>query len=205
MTEAGGWTPDKDTVEDANLTRFLAWLADTGRGDFADYHELWSKSVRDVEWFWDAVWHFFEIRASTPPTSVLREPGNAWRTMVSGSDAELCDGGVPARKRRAAGADCGRRGRLRPNGPGHGCGRRPRRSPHYLRRLGVNAGRPGRRLPTQHRRGGRGVSRRGQRRRDLGGVQSGPRRRAEWSSRLGTTRADRAGGQRRVGVRRETP
>ena len=38
MTEPGGWTPDEDTVEHANLTRFMAWLAETGRGEFADYH-----------------------------------------------------------------------------------------------------------------------------------------------------------------------
>ena len=68
MTEAGGWTPDKDTVEHANITRFLAWLAETGRGDFADYPQLWSESVRDVDWFWDAVWHFFDVQATTPPT-----------------------------------------------------------------------------------------------------------------------------------------
>ncbi len=81
MTEAGGWTPDKDTVENANLTRFLAWLADTGRGDFADYHQLWSESVRDVEWFWDAVWHFYGVRATTHADTVLADremPGAQW-------------------------------------------------------------------------------------------------------------------------------
>ena len=81
MTEAGGWTPDKDTVENANLTRFLAWLADTGRGEFADYHQLWAESVREVEWFWDAVWQFFGVRATTHADTVLanREmPGAQW-------------------------------------------------------------------------------------------------------------------------------
>ena len=81
MTEAGGWTPDPDTVEHANVTRFLAWLADTGRGDFADYHQLWSKSVRDIDWFWDAVWRFFDVQAATPPDSVLGSrnmPGAQW-------------------------------------------------------------------------------------------------------------------------------
>ncbi len=29
---AGGWAPGKESVEHANLTRFLTWLADTGRG-----------------------------------------------------------------------------------------------------------------------------------------------------------------------------
>jgi acetoacetyl-CoA synthetase len=81
MTEPGGWTPDEDTVERANLTRFMAWLAETGRGEFGDYHQLQAKSVDDIAWFWDAVWHYFDIRATTPTETVLagREmPGAQW-------------------------------------------------------------------------------------------------------------------------------
>ncbi|MCV7421039.1 acetoacetate--CoA ligase [Mycobacterium yunnanensis] len=77
----GGWAPDERGLEDANLTRFLAWLAETGRGDFADYHALWSASVDDLGWFWDAVWTFFDIEAATPPTAVLGStdmPGAQW-------------------------------------------------------------------------------------------------------------------------------
>lgn len=61
---AGNWTPDPDTVENANITRFMRWLADTGRGEYSDYPQLWKRSVADIEWFWDAVWHFFGVRAS---------------------------------------------------------------------------------------------------------------------------------------------
>jgi acetoacetyl-CoA synthetase len=81
MTEPGGWTPDESTVENANLTRFIAWLAETGRGEFADYHQLWSKSLEDIAWFWEAVWQFFDIRASEPAETALasREmPGAQW-------------------------------------------------------------------------------------------------------------------------------
>jgi acetoacetyl-CoA synthetase len=83
MSEAGGWTPDRDTIERANITRFLTWLADTGRGDIGDYHQLWSESVRDIGWFWDAVWHFFDVQAATPPDTVLSSPdmpGAQWFT-----------------------------------------------------------------------------------------------------------------------------
>ncbi|KAA0086757.1 acetoacetate--CoA ligase [Mycolicibacterium sp. P9-64] len=81
MTEPGGWTPDQDTIDDANLTRFIAWLADTGRGEFTDYQQLWAASVADVAWFWDAVWNFFDIRATTPADTVLARsdmPGAQW-------------------------------------------------------------------------------------------------------------------------------
>ncbi len=78
---AGSWAPDQDTLEDANVTRFLRWLADTGRGEFTGYHDLWEASVRDLEWFWDAVWKFFDIQATTAPTAVLtgdEMPGARW-------------------------------------------------------------------------------------------------------------------------------
>jgi acetoacetyl-CoA synthetase len=77
----GGWAPDRDTVERANLTRFMSWLADTGRGEFSDYHALWTQSVREAAWFWDAVWHFFDIRATTVADTALAEremPGAQW-------------------------------------------------------------------------------------------------------------------------------
>src|SRR3569832_1040909 len=82
MTEPGSWTPDDRTVENANLTRFMAWLAETGRGDFGgDYQRLLRKSLDDVAWFWDSVWHYFDIRATTPPQTVLAStemPGAEW-------------------------------------------------------------------------------------------------------------------------------
>ncbi|WP_055405838.1 acetyl-coenzyme A synthetase N-terminal domain-containing protein, partial [Mycobacterium sp. UM_11] len=71
MTEPGGWIPDEATLAEANLTRFIAWLGETGRGHFDDYHALRRKSVEDIEWFWDAVWKFFDIQADSPPTAVL--------------------------------------------------------------------------------------------------------------------------------------
>lgn len=82
MTElAGNWNPDPDTIANANATRFLRWLAETGRGEFADYRQLWEQSVGDIEWFWDAVWHFFGVRAAAEPTKVLEGaemPGVRW-------------------------------------------------------------------------------------------------------------------------------
>jgi acetoacetyl-CoA synthetase len=81
MTEPGGWTPDQDTIDDANLTRFIGWLADTGRGEFTDYQELWAASVADVAWFWEAVWNFYDVRAATPAEAVLagaEMPGAQW-------------------------------------------------------------------------------------------------------------------------------
>jgi acetoacetyl-CoA synthetase len=81
MTEPGGWTPDVETVAQANVTRFMDWLRKTDRGDYADYPALWQASVSNIEWFWESVWLFFDVQAATPADAVLgsREmPGAQW-------------------------------------------------------------------------------------------------------------------------------
>ncbi len=73
--------PDPQTLADANLTGFMAWLRATGRGDFTDYGRLWAASVADPDWFWDAVWEFFDIRGDRPDDTVLGDrsmPGAVW-------------------------------------------------------------------------------------------------------------------------------
>jgi acetoacetyl-CoA synthetase len=71
------WTPGAQRIAAANLTAFARWL---GR-DPADYAELWRWSVTDLAGFWGAIWDYFGVRASAPPTAVLarREmPGATW-------------------------------------------------------------------------------------------------------------------------------
>lgn len=76
------WTPDADRVARANLTAFRTWLR-THRGvDTGDeYHDLWRWSVADLDGFWGAIWDYFDIAASVPPTAVLADrtmPGADW-------------------------------------------------------------------------------------------------------------------------------
>ncbi len=81
MTEPGGWTPDADTVAQANITRFTDWLRDNGRGDYPDYPALWQASVSDVGWFWQAVWDFFDVKAGVRASTALANaemPGTSW-------------------------------------------------------------------------------------------------------------------------------
>lgn len=81
MSEPGGWTPDVETIAHANITRFMDWLRETDRGDYADYPALWQASVSNIEWFWESVWEFFDVQAATPAEAVLgsREmPGAQW-------------------------------------------------------------------------------------------------------------------------------
>ena len=86
MTLDGSWSPDRETIDDANLSRFIGWLRNTERGVFTEYQELWEASVGDVAWFWEAVWHFFDVRSTVAPGTVLADatmPGAQWFPGVS--------------------------------------------------------------------------------------------------------------------------
>ena len=70
------WAPDEQSVAGANAAAFARWL---GRPPV--YDELWRWSVEDLEGFWEAVWSFYSVRASTPYERVLADrgmPGARW-------------------------------------------------------------------------------------------------------------------------------
>ncbi|HEY4826105.1 MAG TPA: AMP-binding protein, partial [Solirubrobacteraceae bacterium] len=68
------WNPPADWRETTELGRFMNWLRDQGRGDFATYEELHRFSVTDLEGFWGGVWEFFGLRAAVPYERVLADP-----------------------------------------------------------------------------------------------------------------------------------
>ena len=74
------WTPGASRVAGANLTAFLAWLAERGRR-FGSYEALWQWSVEDLAGFWSAIWDYCDIKASVPYERVLGRatmPGAEW-------------------------------------------------------------------------------------------------------------------------------
>ncbi len=63
------------------MTRYMRWLAAERGRSFDDYASLWEWSVTELEEFWESIWDFFEVRASTPYSQVLAErvmPGARW-------------------------------------------------------------------------------------------------------------------------------
>jgi acetoacetyl-CoA synthetase len=75
------WTPSPRRVARANVTDFTRWLGAERGLRFRGYEDLWQWSVTDLDGFWQAVWDYCGIEASTPPTAVLgrREmPGAEW-------------------------------------------------------------------------------------------------------------------------------
>lgn len=75
------WTPSAARIENAQLTRFMRWLARERGLEFGGYDELWQWSVQHLEDFWEAVWQYFAIKSSAPYTAVLANavmPGAQW-------------------------------------------------------------------------------------------------------------------------------
>src|SRR5690349_14583886 len=80
------WTPSPEWIERTNIVAFTRWLRNERGLDFdvtdhRGYDEFWRWSVTDLEGFWGAIWDYFDIQASAPPSRVLgrREmPGAEW-------------------------------------------------------------------------------------------------------------------------------
>jgi acetoacetyl-CoA synthetase len=75
------WTPSDERVAQANLTRYMDWLARERDVRVDDYSALWEWSVTEVEAFWDSIWSFCQVEGERPDKTVLgrREmPGTSW-------------------------------------------------------------------------------------------------------------------------------
>jgi len=87
------WTPDKETVERANLTAYMRWLRETRGLDFADYESLWRWSVEDLEAFWGSIWDYYGLGEHSSYERVLAEermPGARWFPGATVSFAREC-------------------------------------------------------------------------------------------------------------------
>lgn len=75
------WEPSAAIIERTNLVRYIKWLENERGLVFESYHELWQWSVTELERFWESIWDFFSIEASSGYSSVLAErrmPGADW-------------------------------------------------------------------------------------------------------------------------------
>lgn len=75
------WTPSPERRDGSTMAAFIRWLKDARGLEFADYPALWDWSVSDLDGFWQAIWDFFQLRASNPHSAVLadrRMPGAVW-------------------------------------------------------------------------------------------------------------------------------
>ncbi len=75
------WEPTAQSLAQAGITRYLAWLRTERRLEFSDYTALWEWSVSDLDGFWGSLWEYFGIIAHAPHEAVLPDramPGAEW-------------------------------------------------------------------------------------------------------------------------------
>ncbi len=76
------WTPSAERVQQANLTRFMAFVNGRHGTSFSTYDELYRWSVADIPSFWAAMWEFGGVIASAGYDQVVddltRMPGSKW-------------------------------------------------------------------------------------------------------------------------------
>ncbi|MFZ5646617.1 MAG: acetoacetate--CoA ligase [Bacillota bacterium] len=65
------WRPSGERVEQANLTGFIKFVNEIYGKDFNSYDELYDWSVTEIPDFWESVWKFCGIIASTPYDNVV--------------------------------------------------------------------------------------------------------------------------------------
>ncbi|MDB4908523.1 MAG: acsA [Gemmatimonadetes bacterium] len=79
MADSPLWSPSAESIERANLTRFMDSVRADGV-DVPDYPALWRWSVDEREAFWAATWRFFNVIADT------RADGTQWDDVLVGRD-----------------------------------------------------------------------------------------------------------------------
>lgn len=75
------WSPSPEMMRASRMQQYIDWLARTRGLTFDDYHALWQWSVTDLSAFWQSIWDFFDVQATTPPQAALadaRMPGAVW-------------------------------------------------------------------------------------------------------------------------------
>ena len=83
MTGKVLWTPTPERYEASSMARFERFVNQTTGQTFDDYNAMWRWSVDDLEGFWNAIWDFFDLRASVRPQTLLvkrQMPGMEWGT-----------------------------------------------------------------------------------------------------------------------------
>ncbi|MBN9610609.1 MAG: acetoacetate--CoA ligase [Actinobacteria bacterium 69-20] len=75
------WQPSAERIEQANMTKFAAFLASRTGRSFPDYGSLWDFSVSDLAGFWGGLAEYAGVHWHERPTEVLADasmPGARW-------------------------------------------------------------------------------------------------------------------------------
>lgn len=75
------WTPSKQDIESANITKYIQWLNTEKGHSFTSYHDLWQWSVDDIPAFWEATVEYCNVELEGTYDNVISSmemPGVRW-------------------------------------------------------------------------------------------------------------------------------
>ncbi|MFI9536914.1 acetoacetate--CoA ligase [Nocardia fusca] len=75
------WTPSPERVANTRMTHYQSWLREERNVHTDNYQQLWRWSVSEPATFWESIWSYFGVIASTQPTESLGDatmPGAIW-------------------------------------------------------------------------------------------------------------------------------
>jgi acetoacetyl-CoA synthetase len=74
------WEPGPDRIAASRLAHFMRWLGHARGQPFADYGQLWTYSVSDLQGFWRSVARYFDVELGghTEPALIGRMPDAHW-------------------------------------------------------------------------------------------------------------------------------
>src|SRR5690348_17889868 len=75
MVDKPLWRPSQERIEEANLTRFARQAIRDWKLEFNDYPAFYRWTVDRPEQFWDSLWKFAGVRASTKGSRVIVDAG----------------------------------------------------------------------------------------------------------------------------------
>ncbi len=76
------WQPSSERINSSNMMKFIKFVNKKYGYDFKDYDSLYDWSVNKISEFWESMWEFADIKASSPFDKVIDDetkmPGAKW-------------------------------------------------------------------------------------------------------------------------------
>ena len=92
MTRKVLWRPSDERRDASTMQKYINWLSINHGLEFSNYDQLWSWSVSDLNFFWQTIWDYFQLKSASSferPLKVEKMPGAEW---FSGASLNFLDG-----------------------------------------------------------------------------------------------------------------
>ncbi|MBI3019697.1 MAG: acetoacetate--CoA ligase [Deltaproteobacteria bacterium] len=75
------WIPSQERIQKSNFTKYFSFLKNQYHLEFDSYEKLYPWSISDIPAFWESIWKFCDVKASTKYEKVMgssKMPGTEW-------------------------------------------------------------------------------------------------------------------------------